>query len=194
VAHPNFEKCNLKHSRTSSQKIFRNNATEHPTAEWTLQQLREALPGDQEYKFLLHDRHKAFSTGLDEEVERWGIAMAAVHISPWGLAFQTKLSGRCRQTTTINQYPGTDGSSRSQYSAVCITSIDGLMPPDLLVTNASDYAYFSTLWNSCAAQRCAISQVRRGPAESKTPRMCRSSTRENRETQSSPQRRKAAGR
>jgi hypothetical protein len=49
--------------------------------------------------------------------------MAAVHISPWGLAFQTKLSGRCRQTTTINEYPGTDGSSRSQYSAVCITTM-----------------------------------------------------------------------
>jgi hypothetical protein len=77
--------------------------------------------------------------------------MAAVHISPWGLVFQTELTGRCRQTTTINQYPGTDGSSRSQYSAVCITSIDGLMPPDL-VTNCSDSANFSTLWNSCAAQ------------------------------------------
>ncbi|HEX4168671.1 MAG TPA: hypothetical protein VHZ55_24675, partial [Bryobacteraceae bacterium] len=60
-------------------------------------------------------------------------------ISPWGPVFQTKLSGRCRQTTTINQYPGTDGSSRSQYSAVYITSIDGLMSPDLL-TNGSDYA------------------------------------------------------
>jgi len=56
-----------------AQKIFRNNATEHPTAEWTLQQLREALPGDQDYKFLLHDRHKTFSAGLDEEIERWGL-------------------------------------------------------------------------------------------------------------------------
>src|SRR5436309_11315964 len=25
------------------------------------------------YKFLLHDRHKTFSLGLDEEVARWGI-------------------------------------------------------------------------------------------------------------------------
>src|SRR4051812_37817622 len=52
---------------------FTSNATEHPTAEWTLQQLREALPGDREYKFLLHDRHKTFSVGLDEEVASWGI-------------------------------------------------------------------------------------------------------------------------
>ena len=89
--------------------------------------------------------------------------MAAVHIGPWGLIFQTKLSGRCRQTTTISQYPATDGSSRSQYSAVCIPSIDGLMPPDLL-TNGSDYTNFSTLGNSCAAQRSNCGHSRRMPS------------------------------
>jgi len=38
-----------------------------------LQQARAALPGDQHYKFLLHDRHKTFSANLDETVESWGI-------------------------------------------------------------------------------------------------------------------------
>ena len=58
-----------------SRRLIHFNATEHPTAEWTLQQLREALPGDQESQVSLHDRHKTFSAGLDEEVERWGIAV-----------------------------------------------------------------------------------------------------------------------
>jgi hypothetical protein len=49
------------------------NVTEHPTSEWTLQQVRETLPGDQDYKFLVHDRHKTFSASLDETVESWGI-------------------------------------------------------------------------------------------------------------------------
>jgi len=40
---------------------------------WTLQQLREALLGDSDCKFLLHDRHKTFAASLDEEVESWGI-------------------------------------------------------------------------------------------------------------------------
>src|SRR5436305_8661511 len=40
---------------------------------WTLQQLWEALPGDREYQFMLHDRHKTFSVALDEEVASWGI-------------------------------------------------------------------------------------------------------------------------
>src|SRR5436305_1848802 len=56
-----------------SRRLIHFNATEHPTAEWTLQQLREALPGDLDYKFLLHDRHKTFSVALDEEVASWGI-------------------------------------------------------------------------------------------------------------------------
>jgi transposase InsO family protein len=56
-----------------SRRLVHFNVTEHPTADWTLQQLREALPGDQDYKFLLHDRHKSFSASLDEAVESWGI-------------------------------------------------------------------------------------------------------------------------
>ena len=56
-----------------SRRLLHFNVTEHPTSEWTLQQLREALPGDQDYKFLLHDRHQTFSASLDQTVESWGI-------------------------------------------------------------------------------------------------------------------------
>jgi putative transposase len=56
-----------------SRRLLHFNVTDHPTSEWTLQQLREALPGDQDYKFLLHDRHSTFSPSLDETVESWGI-------------------------------------------------------------------------------------------------------------------------
>ena len=56
-----------------SRRLLHFNVTEHPTSEWTLQQLREALPCDRDCKFLLHDRHKTFSASLDETVESWGI-------------------------------------------------------------------------------------------------------------------------
>jgi putative transposase len=81
-----------------SRRLIHFNATEHPTSEWTLQQLREALPGDQEYKFLLHDRHKTFSAGLDEEVERWGIAVlkSPAH-APTANAFGERLIGSIRR-------------------------------------------------------------------------------------------------
>ena len=59
--------------KIGSRRLLHFNVTEHPTSDWTLQQLREALPGDEDYKFLLHDRHKTFSASLDETVESWGI-------------------------------------------------------------------------------------------------------------------------
>jgi transposase InsO family protein len=81
-----------------SRRLVHFHATEHPTAEWTLQQLREGLPGDQEYKFLLHDRHKTFSAGLDEEVERWGITVlkSPAH-APTANAFCERLIGSIRR-------------------------------------------------------------------------------------------------
>ena len=43
-----------------------------------------------------------------------------------------KVSRNRRQTARWKLYPGEDRYLRNRYSAVCITSIDGLMPPNLL--------------------------------------------------------------
>ncbi len=48
-----------------SRKIVHTNVTEHPTALWTAQQLREALPGDAGYRFLIHDNDNIFSDLVD---------------------------------------------------------------------------------------------------------------------------------
>ena len=46
-----------------SRRILHCNVTLYPTAQWTIQQLREAIPSDHEYRFLIHDRHATFSSG-----------------------------------------------------------------------------------------------------------------------------------
>jgi putative transposase len=55
-----------------SRQIVHGNVTEHPTAQWTLQQLHEAIPAESDFQFLLHDRDNIFSAHLVEEVENWG--------------------------------------------------------------------------------------------------------------------------
>jgi putative transposase len=55
------------------RRILYQNVTAHPTAEWTLQQLREALPGDHPYRFVIHDRDSIFSKGLDQAVTDLGV-------------------------------------------------------------------------------------------------------------------------
>jgi len=52
----------------ATRRILHVNVTAHPTAAWTLQQLREAIPADHTYRFLLHDRDSIFSPQLDQSV------------------------------------------------------------------------------------------------------------------------------
>jgi hypothetical protein len=48
-----------------TRRILHINVTAHPTAQWTLQQLREAMPSHHIYRFLIHDRDAIFSQELD---------------------------------------------------------------------------------------------------------------------------------
>ena len=56
-----------------TRRILHHNVTDHPTAEWTLQQFREALPGDHPYRFVIHDRDSIFSQELDKGVTAMGV-------------------------------------------------------------------------------------------------------------------------
>jgi putative transposase len=51
-----------------ARTILHCNVTAHPSAAWTLQQFREAIPSDHRYKLLLHDRDAIFSPSLDEKL------------------------------------------------------------------------------------------------------------------------------
>ena len=57
------------HSRGSAGR----NITAHPTAEWTLQQFREALPGDHLCRFVIHDRDRIFSADVDKSLTNVGV-------------------------------------------------------------------------------------------------------------------------
>ena len=57
----------------ATRRIMHTNVTAHPTAAWTLQQLRAAIPADHTYRFLLHDRDSIFSPQLDEGIRHLGL-------------------------------------------------------------------------------------------------------------------------
>jgi len=56
-----------------TRKILHHNVSAHPTAEWTVQQFRQALPGGHPYRFVIHDRDSVFSRELDEAVTAMGV-------------------------------------------------------------------------------------------------------------------------
>ena len=49
-----------------SRRLIHCNVTAHPSAVWTLQQLREAVGYEDRLQFLIHDRDSLFASQLDE--------------------------------------------------------------------------------------------------------------------------------
>ncbi len=60
----------IEHGR---RRLVHFNVTAHPTAAWTLQQLRETIGLNARYQYLLHDRDSIFAAHLDESVSRLGV-------------------------------------------------------------------------------------------------------------------------
>src|SRR5262245_41597587 len=52
-----------------TRRILHFNVTQHPTAEWTLQQFRECVSGDEGYRFVIHDRDRIYSQDLDQSLK-----------------------------------------------------------------------------------------------------------------------------
>jgi len=81
-----------------SRRLLHLNVTAHPTAAWTLQQLREALGYERRYRYLIHDRDRIFAEGLDESIERLGLKVLKSPLrSPQANAICERLIGTIRR-------------------------------------------------------------------------------------------------
>ena len=60
----------IEHER---RRLIHVNVTAHPTAQWTLQQFREAILVDHGYRFLIYDRDAIFSNQVDQGVRHMGL-------------------------------------------------------------------------------------------------------------------------
>jgi len=58
-----------------SRRLIHCNVTAHPSAAWTLQQLREAIGFQDRYEYLLHDRDSIFANHLDESIAKLGVTV-----------------------------------------------------------------------------------------------------------------------
>src|SRR5262249_6870687 len=56
-----------------SRRLLHCNVTAHPSAAWTLQQLREVIGFDSQHRFLIHDRDRIFSGQLDASIRALGV-------------------------------------------------------------------------------------------------------------------------
>jgi transposase InsO family protein len=81
-----------------TRRILHQNVTAHPTADWTLQQFREALPGGHAYRFLIHDRDSIFSKELDSGVIAMGVRVLQTPVrGPQANSICERLGGSLRR-------------------------------------------------------------------------------------------------
>jgi hypothetical protein len=71
----------IEHDR---RKILHFHVTQHPTAEWVLQQLREAIPESGPYRYVILDRDTKFDNGVITFLKATGLKPKRTSIqSPW---------------------------------------------------------------------------------------------------------------
>lgn len=101
-----------------TRRIVHCNVTAHATATWTLQQLREAIPRDHSYRFLIHERDAIFSAEVDQQLKAFGLEPRT------GLLNLPRYSYRCKVTTDTPS-PKSARSRLARFSVASITNTGG---------------------------------------------------------------------
>ena len=73
----------------ASRRLTHVNVSAHPSAAWTLQQLREVVADADDHRYLLHDRDSIFAKHLGKSIRALGLT---VLLSP--IAVGTPITGR----------------------------------------------------------------------------------------------------
>jgi putative transposase len=96
----------IEHSR---RKILHFNVTRHPTAEWVVQQLREAFPEARPYRYVILDRDAKFDSSVLQFLEATGLEPKRTSIrSPWQNGIAERWVGSCRRELLDHVIPLND--------------------------------------------------------------------------------------
>jgi transposase InsO family protein len=87
--------CVIEHGR---RRIIHCNVTRHPTADWVVQQLREAFPEAGPYRYVILDRDSKFDAEVITFLKATGLKPKRTSIqSPWQNGTAERWVGSCRR-------------------------------------------------------------------------------------------------
>ena len=85
----------LRHAR---RRIVHFNVTEHPSAEWTAQQMVDAFPWDTAPRYLVRDRDQTYGAYFDSRVDSLGMEQVlTAPRSPWQNPLVDRMIGSIRR-------------------------------------------------------------------------------------------------
>jgi transposase InsO family protein len=81
-----------------TRRILHWNVTDHPTGEWTAQQFRMVVSGDEQHRFVVHDHDSIYSEGVDRTIAAMGLTVLRTPVrAPQANAFCERLIGTIRR-------------------------------------------------------------------------------------------------
>ena len=81
-----------------SRRIIHTNVSPCPDQRWIAQQMREAIPCDHRYRFLVHDRGSVFSAAVDATLQAMGVgALRTPPRAPTANAYLERVNGTLRR-------------------------------------------------------------------------------------------------
>jgi len=85
----------IEHGR---RRILHSNVTSHPTAEWVVQQLREAFSETGPYRYVIFDRDSIFNGAVVRFLQAAGLQVQRTSIrAPWQNGTAERWVGSCRR-------------------------------------------------------------------------------------------------
>jgi hypothetical protein len=98
------------------------NVTANPTADWTLQQLREVVGDDSVHRYLIHDRDRIFAKHLDDSIRALGIEVLRSPVA------SPKANAYASHCTSLERIGVTSGNRRRSKSLSPWDLMGGLSP------------------------------------------------------------------
>src|ERR1039457_3570882 len=97
-----------------TRRLARVNVTTHPSAAWTLQQLREVIGDADDHRYLIHDRDSIFARHLDDSIRALGLGVLA--------ASKKALSNLCMRSDPIREASGVESAISQNSTVTCLRS------------------------------------------------------------------------
>ena len=92
--------------RHRDRRLLHIRVTPHPTAAWTVQQIREAFPFDRTSRYLLRDNDTIYGTEFSRTIANMGIKeVRTAKGSPWQNPFVERVVGSIRRESTDHIIP-----------------------------------------------------------------------------------------
>jgi transposase InsO family protein len=97
-----------------TRRLAHLNVTAHPSASWTLQQLREVVGDAQSHKYLIHDRDAIFAKHLDNSIRALGVEVLRSPVaSPKANSICERVIGTIRRECLDRMLPMSEAHLRS---------------------------------------------------------------------------------